>query len=221
VQNPNALPKVICLGGGDGTGKTAHATQIIKELQTRGAKCRYEWFGQPYLLSYPFMFLCNKLGYTKNHKLPNHIVCQEHQYWRSSALAFVWPWIQLLDLAVLVLLRVYLPVWRGSMVVCDRFVYDTLVEVMTDTNDPKLPEKAAGKMMLSLRPAAAVVVRLNVSAQTAFSRKNDVPDERFLRVRRDNYERLSSQLHLKTVNAEEPFQTVHRSLMENFGLVAG
>lgn len=219
LQNTSSRPKALCLVGGDGTGKTAHAKKIIVDLQNAGTKCSYVWFGQPYLLSYPFMFLCNKLGYTENHVLPGKIVCQEHQYYRNKALAFVWPWIQLLDLAVLVFTRVYLPVWRGITVVCDRFIYDTLVELMADTNDNKLYKKTVGKLILSLKPKFALVIRLNVNAQTAFDRKNDVPDVRFLRVRRNNYQIISSQLKLETVDAEQPFDAVHQKIMQNIGTV--
>ena len=212
-----SFPKVVCLIGGDGTGKTAHAVKIIEELRQKGKDCRYAWFGQPYLLSYPFMFLCNKLGYTKNHTLANKIVCQEHEYFKNKALALLWPWIQLFDLTVLVFSRVYVPVWRGKAVVCDRFVHDTLAEVMTDIGDSTLLNKTAGKMYLSLKPSFASVVRLDVSAQTAFSRKNDVPDVRFLRVRRENYNVLSTQLNLQIVDAEQPFETVHQKLMQELG----
>ena len=110
-----------------------------------------------------------------------------------------------------------MPVWRGKAVVCDRFVHDTLAEVMTDIGDRTLLSKTAGKMYLSLKPSFAFVVRLDVSAQTAFSRKHDVPDVRFLRVRRENYDVLSSQLNLRIVDAEQPFETVHQSIMQDLG----
>jgi thymidylate kinase len=216
LQLKGTTPKVVCLVGGDGTGKTAHAKKIVTDLNKSGAKCRYVWFGQPYLLSYPFMFFCNKLGYTQNHVLPNKIVCQEHQYYRNRALTLVWPWIQLFDLAVLVLSRVYLPVWRGTTVVCDRFIYDTLVELMADTDDRELYRKTAGKLILSLKPAFALIIRLNVKAQMAFERKNDVPDVRFLRVRRDNYEIIGRQFKIKTINAEQPFDFVHHEITESW-----
>jgi thymidylate kinase len=210
----NNFPKAICLVGGDGTGKTAHATKIIEELRVKGKNCRYAWFGQPYLLSYPFMFLCNKLGYTKNHTLPNRIVCQEHQYYKNKALASVWPWIQLFDLSVLVLFRVCVPVWRGTTVVCDRFVHDALVELTTDVGDKELYRKRIGRLILALKPSFVFIIRLNVNAQTAFARRNDVPDERFLRVRRDNYQIISSYLKIKTFDAELSFDSVHLGIME-------
>ncbi len=208
------MPKAraVCIVGGDGTGKTAHARKLVTDLQCKGKKCRYTWFGQPYILAYPFMYMCNRLGYTKNHQLPHHSVCQEHQYYKNQAIAFVWPWLQLLDLTVLVLSRVYVPVWRGATVVCDRFVYDTLAELMADNQDPKLHKKLVGKAILSLKPASAIVVRLNVFSQTAFERRDDVPDERFLRIRRENYETLSRDLNLPTINAERPFEQVHADI---------
>jgi thymidylate kinase len=125
--------------------------------------------------------------------------------------------IQLVYLSVLVFIRVYVPVWQGAIVVCDRFAHDTLVEVMTDIDDSKLVSKTAGKMFLSLKPSFAFVVRLDVSAQTAFYRKNDVPHVRFLGTRRENYNVVSKQLGLLTINAENPFEVVHQDIMHIIG----
>jgi thymidylate kinase len=208
------MARAICIVGGDGTGKTAHAQRLLADLQCQGRQCRYEWFGQPYILSYPFMYLCNKLGYTKNHHLPNSVVCQEHRYYRNRAVASVWPWIQLFDLTLLVFSRVYVPVMRGVTVVCDRFVYDTLAELMADNADPKLHKKLVGKAIVGLKPKSAVVVRLNVSSKNAFERRTDVPDERFLKIRRDNYETLGHDLNLTTINAERSFEQVHQDIMQ-------
>jgi thymidylate kinase len=133
----------------------------------------------------------------------------------------VWPWLQLFDLTLLVLSRVYLPVQRGSTVVCDRFIYDTLAELMADNADPALHEKIVGKAILSLKPKTAIVLRLNVSSKTAFERRNDVPDERFLKIRRDNYETLSRDLNLTTVNAEQPFDFVHAEILQQLKWSSG
>ena len=209
------MPKAVCLIGGDGTGKTAHAKKIVTDLQKAGAKCSYVWFGQPYLLAYLFMFLCNRLGYTKNHLLPNRTVCQEHQYYLNGALAFVWPWLQLFDLTFLMLARVYLPAWRGITVVCDRFVYDTMVELMADTRDDKLHQRTVGKAIAALKPPFARVFRLSVNVETAFSRRDDVPDLRFLKVRSDNYQLITKAFNIQTIDAEQPFDTVQQNIMKH------
>ena len=156
------------------------------------------------------MLFCNRLGYTKNHRLANGVTCPEHQYYKNKALVSIWPWIQLLDLSLIVLLRVYLPVWRGIVVVCDRFVPDTIVEVMTDIRDATLTNKTVGKLFLSLIPPFAAIIRLDVTANTAFSRKKDVPDIRFLQVRRKNYDVISKRLCLRTVMAEDSFNIVQK-----------
>ena len=214
MASMNIFPKAICIIGGDGTGKTAHAKEIINEILQKGKKCSYAWFGEPYFFSYPFMFICNRLGYTVNHKLTNGIECQEHQYYRNKALALIWPWIQLADLLIIVLLKVYVPVWQHKIVVCDRFVHDTLVEVMTDINDKKLINKTVGKLFLSLKPSFAFVVRLDASSQTAYSRKTDVPKISFLSLRKENYDNVAKEMKIPTINTESAFELVHQSIMK-------
>jgi thymidylate kinase len=210
--------KVLCLIGGDGTGKSTHAKRIVNDLGKKGKKSIYVWFGQPYIFSYPVMFIFNRLGFTKNHKLANNIVCNEHQYFKSKAISFIWPWIQLLDLAILTLSKVDFPAGNGKNVVCDRFVYDTLVELMVDTNDGALYKKTVGKLIISLKPKNAMVVRLDIDSALAFSRRDDVPNLHFLKVRRQYYDVISKSLSVKTVDAARPFDVVSSEIGDIFSI---
>ena len=210
--------KVLCLIGGDGTGKSTHAKKVVNDLRKMGKKSIYVWFGQPYIFSYPVMFIFNRLGFTKNHRLSNNVVCNEHQYFKSKAISFVWPWLQLFDLTILTLTKVYFPSIKGKNVVCDRFIYDTLVELMADTNDGALHKKTVGKLIISLKPKDAVVVRLDIDAEMAFSRRDDVPNLNFLKVRRQYYDVISKSLAVKTVDAAKPFEVVSSEIGDIFSI---
>jgi len=204
---------VICLIGIDGSGKTTHARKIISHLQQSGDKCRYVWFGTPYFLSYPFMIICRTLGLTEIHRLPNKVICSEHQYYRNKPVALIWPWIQFLDLALFVFLQVYVSLLLEFTVVCDRFVYDILVEIMADINDTKLYEKLVGRLILRLKPRSTVVFFLDVNEKTALIRKQDIPNVRYLTCRRNNYCLISRDLNILTADAERPFNCVQKHLV--------
>lgn len=209
------MNRVICLIGIDGSGKTTHARKIISHLQKSGEKCRYVWFGTPYFLSYPFMVICHILGLTETHRLPNEVTCSEHQYYRNKPVALIWPWIQFLDLALFVFLQVYVSLLLEFTVVCDRFVYDILVEIMADINDNKLYHKLIGRLILRLKPRSAVVFLMDVDEITAFRRKCDVPNLRYLTRRRNDFRLIAQHQNIPIINANQPFFLVNKEIINN------
>jgi thymidylate kinase len=203
---------LICLVGLDGSGKTTHALQLLSTLQKSGIRCEYVWFGAPYLLSYPFMVLCRLLGFTKT---TSKFVSPEHQYYKNKSLAILWPWVQYLDLTIMVLVKVYVPLWRGHAVICDRFVYDTLVELMSDTNDSRLHHKLIGRLIIKLVPRLSNVFLLDIAEVTALKRKQDIPNLEFLISRRIKYTEIARELSIPVVDATMPTGHVSRYIINN------
>lgn len=160
------------------------------------------------------MALCRGVGLTEVRRLSNKATCIEHHYYRNRAAALVWPWVRLFDLVILVLLRVYVPVWCGFVVVCDRFICDALVELMLDVKDDSLHEKPAGRLIVSLRPKWTVEVLLDVDEEVALQRRCDIPNRTYLVSRRHDYHLVANHLHIPMVNAERPFSVVHKEIVE-------
>jgi thymidylate kinase len=214
---------MVCFSGIDGSGKTAHAKETVSELQRSGRKCRYLWFGTPYFLSYPFMAFCRFLNLTRRHYLSDGISVSEHQYYRNRVVAWLWPWIQYLDLSLFVLLRVYVPLWRDFAVVCDRFVHDTLVEIMADVNDNALFEKFVGGLILNLTPRYAKVFFLDIDEHRAFERRNDVPNLGYLTRRRNCYNLIGihKNMNISIINGKRSFDQVHQEVVNSLEVAFG
>ena len=205
--------KVICIIGVDGTGKTAHAVETLNYLQSKGQRCKYVWFGQPYVISYPFMVLCRFLGLTKMHYLQQSQTYVEHQYYRNKPVALIWPWLVLIDLKISASLRVFLLALLGYTVVCDRYIYDILVEIMSDINDYKFYDKVVGRAILRLRPKSTFIVLFDVSDLTAFQRKKDIPNIEYVTRRRRSYHLIAKHLKIPIINADQPFEVVQKQLI--------
>jgi thymidylate kinase len=72
----------------------------------------------------------------------------------------------------------------GTSIVCDRFVYDTLIDVAVATKVHEIYRKPVGKLFLKLIPKNAHFVMLDLDKSTIFLRrpelKNDLTfDERY------------------------------------------
>jgi thymidylate kinase len=214
AKHSNKHAGLICFSGIDGSGKTAHSLRTYQDLQKSGRKCRYLWFGTPYFISYPFMALCRFLNLTSRYQVSNKLVVSEHQYYKNKPVAFLWPWIQFLDLSVYTFFEVRLPIWAKSSIVCDRFIHDILVELMADVNDALLLKKPVGRLILKLKPKGTTTFFLDVNVKDAFQRRPDVPNLRYL-TRRMNYHRLIRAIadaDVTVVDANQPFITVQEEI---------
>jgi hypothetical protein len=124
----------------------------------------------------------------------------------NSPLArFAWSWLVAADQVGTYLLRAWLPARLGRVVVADRYVYDTAVEM-----DASLPAEArwsrlAIAVMLGLVPRPDVAYVLEVKPETAQARK---PDEVFhldLAAERWRYRALAHRRGLRLLSTEGAF----------------
>jgi predicted nucleotidyltransferase len=206
------LERVIILIGGDGSGKTRHASNLISESSKSGKKCKYLWMRSAYFFSLPFMALCRILGFAIIHKLPNGRTCTEHLYYKKP-IALIWPWVQLIDVLLFVETKIYAPLTRKNLLVVDRFVHDILVDVMVDVNNPNLYKSLVGRLMFRLVPKGAITFLFDVDEQTALQRKFDIPNPRYLTMRRRYYRYIAHHLKIVEIDSSHSFNTVHENLL--------
>jgi len=138
---------------------------------------------------------------------------KEHQYYRNKAVATIWPWIQLVDAIIFVAFMIYMPLRRGFLLVCDRFVHDVLVDLMADTESSDLHEKTVGRLILRLVPQSSLVFLLDVDETIVLMRKNDIPSLEYLRKRRRLYRLIASHLNLPIIDCSQPLDIVHAALI--------
>lgn len=209
------LPRIrlICVIGIDGSGKTTHTQKLLGAI-VNSAKTRYVWFGSAYFLSYPFMAFCRLFGFTKTYILASNGDHTEHQYYRNKCIAFLWPWVQLIDTLIFVTLKIYIPLRRGYLLVLDRFVHDILVDLMVDVNDFNLHKSFVGQLMLRLIPAGAITFLFDLDEQNALQRKVDIPNSRYLTVRRKYYRSIAHRLKMVRIDSSCSISLVHDCLLK-------
>ena len=130
---------LVCFTGQDGTGKTTHAKYVWKELKqiSKKIKAKYVWsrgFGysfQPFLLIVKLLLLgsgspkINQSGYVRRRK----------SLLKMEPMRSLWAYIMITD-HLLHLARVRLALSLGYIVVCDRWIMDTLIDVKCDLGKP-------------------------------------------------------------------------------------
>lgn len=122
---------IVFFVGQDGTGKTIHARYVWKELKKRKISVKYFWsrgmglFFGPFLTLFRFMLLnseTRKVNKTQN---------EAAKILKREPLKTIWSFILLMD-HLTKMMKIKLAMEFGNMVVCDRSIFDTFIDVKCD-----------------------------------------------------------------------------------------
>lgn len=207
VRGSERWPRCIYLAGADGTGKTTQAKALLALLEKEGLRVRYVWLRFPRLLCVPLLVYARLRGYSMRERVGG----TEHGYWyfdRSWLMSNVFPWLLWLDTLLLTLFKLYLPLWRGYTVVCDRFVVDILVDLMTGLNEAHLSEQLPARLFFRLLPTGSRLLILDLGSDMARQRSADLKGDRSHEMRRSQYLELACQRQLPIVDSSAPISTV-------------
>lgn len=146
------VPRCIHLAGADGTGKSTQARILSDLLRSQNTSVRYVWLRWPRLFSLPLLVYARLRGYSWKETVDGH----PHGYWDfagSWVMSRVYPWLLWIDALLYSAPNVYIPLLFGQRVVCDRFVVDTLADLMTALDDKDFDLRLPGSLFLALLPA--------------------------------------------------------------------
>jgi len=209
VEIPNKLTRFIYITGCDGTGKTTQTCLLLEKLQAAGVRTRHVW------LRFPFCFSLPLLAYARWRGLSwyEQSGAIRHGYWdfsRSRLLRDILPWLLLLDASLAGFTKIYLPIWRGETVVCERFVLDILVDLSVAIRDPFLSSRLPGKLFLNLIPDNAKIVILDLDDETICNRRPNLVFDHALASRLEAYRLLATQLKLPVIDSHQSIHAVRQ-----------
>jgi thymidylate kinase len=210
-------PMFICITGIDGVGKTTHVNLILGHLKEKGIKCQYKWLRFHHLFSLPLLAFCRIAGYTRLSTLGGTQKCSYHEFYRSRLISTLYPWILLIDTTIFTTIKVYIPMLLGNSIVCDRFVYDTLIDIAVATKNHEIHNKKVGKLFLKLIPKNANFVMLNLDKKVILSRRNELKDDMTFDERFALYQRYTDMFSIDIVNNENTIEEVKNSIINIMG----
>jgi dTMP kinase len=183
--------KLICFVGIDGSGKTTLANYLVNALEQNEIQCECVYGRlQPCLLK-PFIFLGNKL-FLKNADMFEDYKHYSDQKSRSikkhPILSKLYSYALLLDYSFQILIRVRIPYMLGKTIICDRYVYDTIItDLSVDMNYSKSKMIGLIQRLFYLAPKPDLAFLIDLPEEIAFKRKNDTPSLDYLKERRQIY----------------------------------
>lgn len=185
--------KLIYFFGPDGTGKTTHADLIAVCLRLMGFRVWRTSVKQHHTFSY---LLLRIFSYGNSKKE----VMRYYGFNRALMRRIRTPWkiLEIISLFPAIFYRVVIPLLLGYIIVCDRYVLDTLAGLSYFLKDPKLLLGTTAKLLVRLIPKNALLFHLDSEPGIILKRKKNEP----LTIYLIEYYRLAYEIMVKQLRAQ-------------------
>jgi len=209
----------ICFTGIDGSGKTTLAKSLVDAMEQKGVKAKYVYnryipiILRPLMLVGRWLFLRGKDVFEnyEDYTDAKKSASKKHPFW-----ATLYQRILLFDYFFQILFKIKLPLFFGKNIVCDRYIYDTIVtDLSVDFNYSKEEIKNLLDKLLSFFPTPHITFLVDLPEEIAFQRKDDLPSVDYLRDRREKYLYLGKECEMIILDGSMPLEEVEHIIEKN------
>lgn len=206
---------VISFSGIDGSGKSTHAETLKERFRELGIPCIHVMTRWRPIITYPIMGMIYILtGYRRK------------DYHKNKVLRRIWAYLTILDFVYLFIFKIRIHLLRRGIVICDRYIYDHIADLMHDG----LYNERAVKILLKLfKPDLAFI--FDIPVEVSLSRKNNTQDAlklwkfeedvvEYLSIQRRNYLALGEKLRITVINSIEDFDKINEHIFKEIIKVA-
>jgi len=204
---------LICIIGPDGAGKTTQARLLQKKLEQAGIQCKYVWLRFNHKISLPLLAFARAVGLSRAQQLKSGKKLVYHNFDKYRPVAFLYQYTLLVDVLLSSLMKVRIPLLLGKTVVCDRFVHDSLVDLIVSTKNVALLDDIVGRLFIALVPNAKIIM-LYERMETLESRREDVKEDKNLQFRIRLYDMVASEFNVLVVRGDESISMIHSRIMQ-------
>ena len=209
----------ICFIGIDGSGKTSLAKGLVKSTPRLGIKskyvrCRFESFK----LLWVFIEMVKKLlaisGKKKTDNSPEGTRTRR-QLFKNSFFSRVYESLVLFDYFWQILFKVRLPLVLGRSLICDRYIYDTVVDLVVDFGSHETETRKLTRTFLSIAPKPDLVFLVDSPVEAAYERnllKSDGIQLDYISERRDVYLSLGKRHEITVLNGTHNLEELKNSV---------
>ncbi len=204
---------VICFNGIDGSGKTSQAVRLIEHLRAQGHDVTYVWAGGRTNLTTPFIRFSKRLLRapkltSKTTKNSVKTAKQYSNYLSSARRVLGWSVVWKLWLRFTLLEhtkkihQMFSPhLAANRIIVCDRYIYDSVINTafLAGLDPKKLPRLLQQKSITSV-PVPIKCFYLDVPAEVAYQRKNDIVALQEIAPRVPLYDITASTLKMEVID---------------------
>lgn len=214
---------LICFVGIDGSGKTTIAKEINKMFADNGKNSTYVYGRVIPIFSRFFMWL-GRVFILKERKNAifndyENYSTQKKEVFNRSLLSKFYEWVILFDHLIQIFFKIKLPLMYGKNVVCDRYIFDTVITDIS-INLGYTSNESIDLIRKTLRfvPNPDFLFYINVSEETAFNRKDDVPHINYLIERKKLYDALENSFKIFKLDGSKNIEEISQ---EAYKIISG
>jgi thymidylate kinase len=192
---------LICVLGLDGSGKTTHTKHLVKYLSEKGYTPKYVWAGNKPFFSYFLFGFTRFLGYWKATKADAFTDPLEFAPDRvRKSLSILVRTAFLIDFNLRISLKIKLPLALGKVIICDRYVYDIVMDLMlSDLHSPSWY-----KLLIRTVPTPDVAFFLDADQEVLCSRRSNFSKGVVIR-KRKIYQKFARIFNFYQFNTQADF----------------
>ena len=181
---------LICFIGIDGSGKTTLANALALAMRERGIRSQYVYNRFEPLLLKPFIWLGKALFLRGKDMFKEYdeYSSTKRRLFQNRLISFFYEYSLTFDYLLQAMVKIRLPLMRGRNLVCDRYIYDTVITDLAPSlsySEEKIEKML--KRFTRLFPVPELVFLVDVPEEIALQRKNDIPSINYLKERRRLY----------------------------------
>lgn len=211
----------ICFTGIDGSGKTTQAKLLVNELRDKGYDYEYRYSRFRPIIAKGFVAIARFLFLRKtsagNYK---ESTVRKKSLSRLRPLVILYEFIMMFDCFLQMVPKIRMPLLMRRNIVCDRYFYDTLltdIAIDMDYSDKQLENKL--RKYRWFFPAPKLLFIIDLPADMAFQRKNDVSCPDYLVDRRPLYLNLAKYFKVAIIDGSKDLSEVQAEIQTRLSQV--
>ena len=194
---------LVCFMGVDGAGKTTLAKSLVKSMNEKGVRAAYVYNRfQPFFMR--FVFALGKLLFLRKQDMFKDYVeysTARKQVFRNSAVLIVYRWMIFFEYSMQVVIKTFIRLTLGKVLICDRYVYDTVInDVAVDLGYSNEQLSSELKWYFRFFPKPDLIFFVDIPEEVSMQRKNDIPSIEFIRLRRKYYLSVADQFNFLKID---------------------
>lgn len=186
----------ICIIGIDGSGKTTQALKLLAQFRQSGIRTAYaHCYHRPILLK-PLKILAKLTIMRGTNEFSNYMqyrkkktsASKRHGFF-TKTYALVW----ITDYWIQAFIQVSVAGLLSKVLIIDRYIYDTALNVSLSLNESIDYACRLVDFFLKFNPKPTHFFLIDLPAEIAFSRKDDIQSVYYLKERRERYLRIAER----------------------------
>lgn len=208
--------KLICFIGIDGSGKTTIAKLLVRYLKDMGINSNYFYGRYVPMLSKPLVIL-GKYVLLKNQNIKQYKDYSNNKkraITRYRSLSLLYINILLADYRIQLFFKIIAPRMLGKVVVCDRYIYDTVINDIPRVNDNLSNIKCHVDGLFNIAPKPDLVFLIDIPLELAYQRKDDTPSLDYLEERKKIYDYLAREYKMHIIDGTQSINELMAQIKE-------